>query len=154
MQLYYLNLKPILEFSFNSMGLFVGSWSPLVSHWLFCTQWKYVLPLVVHAEGSVWFDEGQSRFIEAKLKVASLDMPKWVSPSMNWYRTFFIQTSTLSPSMHRKLTKHGRSCMQNNHLPTKSFVELEDNSIVWYPPWWLIQVECGEGNLTYCRRFA
>jgi hypothetical protein len=32
--------------------------------------------------------------------------------------------------MHQKLTKHGRFCEQNNHLPTKSHVELKDNSNV------------------------
>jgi hypothetical protein len=32
--------------------------------------------------------------------------------------------------MHHKLTKHGRFCKQNNQLPTKTHVELKDNSIV------------------------
>jgi hypothetical protein len=41
---------------------------------------------------------------------------------------FFVQTSTLPPHMHQKLTKHGRFCKQNNQLPTKSHDELEDNS--------------------------
>ena len=31
--------------------------------------------------------------------------------------------------MHPKLTKHGKFCKQNNLLPTKTHVELEDNSI-------------------------
>jgi hypothetical protein len=30
--------------------------------------------------------------------------------------------------MHHKLTKHGRFCKQNNQLPTKTHVELKDNS--------------------------
>jgi hypothetical protein len=30
--------------------------------------------------------------------------------------------------MHQKLTKHGRFCKQHNQLPTKTHVELEDNS--------------------------
>jgi hypothetical protein len=38
---------------------------------------------------------------------------------------FFVQTSTLPPRMHQKLTKHGRFCKQNNQLPTKSHVELK-----------------------------
>jgi hypothetical protein len=33
--------------------------------------------------------------------------------------------------MHQKLTKHGRFCKQNNQLPTKTHVELKDNSIVF-----------------------
>ena len=40
----------------------------------------------------------------------------------------FSQTSTLLPSMHLKLTEHGRCCMQINELLTKSFVDLVDNS--------------------------
>ena len=27
-----------LELSFDSMGLSVGSWSPMIFHWLFCIQ--------------------------------------------------------------------------------------------------------------------
>jgi hypothetical protein len=34
--------------------------------------------------------------------------------------------------MHKKLTKHERFCKQINQLPTKSHVELEDNSIVMH----------------------
>ena len=47
---------------------------------------------------------------------------------MNQYRMFYLQTSTLPPRMHHKLTKHERFCKQNNQLPTKSNVELKDNS--------------------------
>jgi hypothetical protein len=47
---------------------------------------------------------------------------------MNQYRMFFVQTSTLPPHMHQKLTKHGKFYKQNNQLPTKSHVELKDNS--------------------------
>ena len=47
---------------------------------------------------------------------------------MNRYRMFFIETSTLTPSMHRKLTKDGKLCMQKNNLRTKTPVELKDNS--------------------------
>jgi hypothetical protein len=36
--------------------------------------------------------------------------------------------------MHHKLTKHGRFCKQNNQLPTKTHVELKDNSIVTLVP--------------------
>ena len=59
---------------------------------------------------------------------ASLGKPKWVWPSIIRCRMFYAQTSTPHPSMHRILTEHGRWCMQNNQLPTKSHVELEDNS--------------------------
>jgi hypothetical protein len=49
---------------------------------------------------------------------------------MNQYRKFYVQTPTLPPRMHQKLTKHGRFCKQNNQPPTKSHVELKNNSIV------------------------
>jgi hypothetical protein len=49
---------------------------------------------------------------------------------MNWYRMFYVQISTLPPHMHHKLTKHGRFWKQNNQLPTKTHVELKDNSNV------------------------
>jgi hypothetical protein len=66
----------------------------------------------------------------AKLILAPLGMPKRIWPSMNQYRIFFVQTSTLPPCMHQKLTKHGRFCKQNNQLPTRSHDELEDNDFV------------------------
>ena len=49
--------------------------------------------------------------LRAKLVLAPLGMPKWVWPSMNRYRMFYVQTSTLPPSMHGKLTEHGRCCI-------------------------------------------
>jgi hypothetical protein len=49
---------------------------------------------------------------------------------------FFIQTFTLPPRMHQKLTKHEIFCKQNNQLPTKSHVELQDNSNM-PGKWWL-----------------
>ena len=52
--------------------------------------------------------------LRAKLILAPLGMPKWVWPSMNPQRMFLVQTSTLPPSMDRKLTKRERWCMQNN----------------------------------------
>jgi hypothetical protein len=49
---------------------------------------------------------------------------------MNRYGMFYLQTSTLPLRMHHKPTKHGRFCKQNNQLPTKTHVELKDNSII------------------------
>ena len=51
---------------------------------------------------------------------------------MSQHRMFLVETSTLTPSMHRQLTIYGRYCMQDNQLLTKSHVELEDTSIVWF----------------------
>jgi hypothetical protein len=42
---------------------------------------------------------------------------------------FFVQTSTPTPSMHQK--SYWTWKVQNNQLPTKSLVELKDNSIVY-----------------------
>ena len=44
---------------------------------------------------------------------------------------FFVQTSSLPPNMHQKLTEHGGCFMQNNQLPTRSHVELEDTLFCW-----------------------
>jgi hypothetical protein len=53
---------------------------------------------------------------------------------MNRYRMFFVQTSTLPPRMHPKLTKHGKFCKQNNQLPIKSHDEVKNYSIVTLVP--------------------
>ena len=59
----------------------------------------------------------------ANLTLAPLGMPKWVWPSMNPYRTFFVQT------LHhlQAFTEHGRCCMQYNQLPTKCQFESRNN---------------------------
>jgi hypothetical protein len=41
-----------------------------------------------------------------------------------------LRAKLISPSMHQKFIDHGRYRMQNNPLPIKSHVELEDNSDV------------------------
>ena len=85
--------------------------------------------------GSVWsWMKSHLYFgsLRAKLILAPLDcMPKWIRPSMNRYGIFFVQTSTLPhPSMRCKHAKHGRCCMQDHELPTRSHVEFEDTSVV------------------------
>ena len=47
---------------------------------------------------------------------------------MNQYRMFLVQTSTPTPSMHRKPTEHGKYQVQNNQLLTKTWVESNHNS--------------------------
>jgi hypothetical protein len=69
---------------------------------------------------------------------------------MNRYRIFYLQTSTLPPRMHHKLTKHGRFCKQNNHLPTKTHVELKDNSIMSLRIESGDQCECSNPMPWYC----
>ena len=65
------------------------------------------------SEVHVNLDKEQSISVSrAKHMLAPLGMPKWVWPSMNQYKVFFVQTSTLLPlSIHQKFTKHGRCCM-------------------------------------------
>ena len=46
---------------------------------------------------------------------------------MNQYRMFFVQTSATTPSMHQKLTEHGKYYTQNNQLLTKTLHELTDH---------------------------
>ena len=66
-----------------------------------------------------------------------LDKPKWVWPVTNWHNKLFVPTSTPTPSMHKKLTKHGKFCLQNNQLPTTPAAELKGNSSV-SPSLWRI----------------
>jgi hypothetical protein len=118
-----------IELSFNSTWLLVGSWlfclqnlPCLVSFW--CMRGGYV----------VWRFEHRTFYIgswRVKLVLACQEVLKWVWSSMNWYRMFYVKTSTLPPRMHQKLTEHGKICKQNNQLPTKSHVELKDNSNIW-----------------------
>ena len=60
-------------------------------------------------------------------------MAELISPSLGmlkWHDIgyFFFQTSTLPPSMHRKLTGHRRCCGQSNQVFTTSHVDWEENS--------------------------
>ena len=59
--------------------------------------------------------------IRAKLFVST----SWhARMSLNQYRMFVMETSTLPPSMHQKLIKCGKCSMQTSKLPTRSFNEL------------------------------
>ena len=76
--------------------------------------------------GSVWIWIKSNFFgsLGVKLILAPLGMPNWVGPSMN-QNEFFVQTSTLPPRMHLKLTECRRYCMPFNKLRTKSHFELQ-----------------------------
>jgi hypothetical protein len=56
----------------------------------------------------------------------ALYFPKFDAKYLKWlvigayFRMIFVQTSQLTTNMHQKLTKHGKFCMQNNQLLTKS----------------------------------
>ena len=90
-----------IQLSYNSLGLSVRSLdtrSAISSH-LWCMLWRYCLKVN---------EEQPLGLLRAKLDSAPLGMLKRVQPSNNQYRMFFIQTSTLPPSIHHKLTEHGR----------------------------------------------
>ena len=93
--------------------------------WFFINNF---FPPVVHASEVMFEIEWLATHSGAKLILPPLKMQNWAWPSMNQYRMFFIQTSTLPPSMHQQFTKYRRCCMQINQLPTKGDVEWEDNS--------------------------
>ena len=59
--------------------------------------------------------------VRAKLILAPLAMPQCFQRSMNQYKLF--KPPTLPPSMHQKPTNDGKSCMQNDQIPTKRHVE-------------------------------
>ena len=50
-------------------------------------------------------------------------------------------TFTLPHRVHHELTEHERCCMQNNQLPTKGHVELEDDSVVVLPRYMICWVK-------------
>ena len=98
---------------------------PYDFQWLFCIQKQWFLYTRGPCLKVVFEFEWVATYfglLRAKLILAPLCMPKWVWPSMNRCRMVFVQNFPLPPSMH------GRCCMQNNQLLTKSHVELEDNS--------------------------
>jgi hypothetical protein len=75
----------------------------------------------------VWTKNILYRFMECQ---THFGMPRGAKMSLALHEPIYLQTSTLPPRMHHKLTKHGRFCKENNQLPTKTHVELKDNSIV------------------------
>ena len=78
-----------------------------------------------------------------------LGMPKRVPLLMNRYRMFFVQVSTPPPSMHQKLTEHGRCCIHNKQLLTKTYVALENNSNVQHLKTLRLFVLCDRALLTF-----
>ena len=81
---------------------------------------------------SMWMFERRTFYIGSlrfELILACQEVLRWERPPMNRCKIFFVQISTRTPSMHWKLTGYGKFCMQNKQLPTKSTVELKDNSI-------------------------
>jgi hypothetical protein len=122
------------RYSSNSMGFFFQSWSPMDFSLVALHTYSVSFHLRWMLGGSVWnwMKSNLLQFIEGhKLIWAPLGMLRWVWPSMYQYRMFFIQIQTLPPSMHSRFSEHGRCCMQNNQLLTKSLLSL----IILIPIW-------------------
>lgn len=68
----------------------------------------------------------------SKLVLVCLKVSNWAWSPINQYLMYF-QTTTSTLCMHQNLTKHGKSCIQNNQLPTEFSIELNDNSNVYLP---------------------
>ena len=114
------------------------SWRELVSFNFLLVVLHTVSIITKHLwcllRGIVWIWMKSYLFcsLRAKLSLAPSGIPKWVWLSMNRFRVFFVEISTLPPSMHSKLTQYGRCNLQNNQLRTKTHVELGDNYIEEY----------------------
>ena len=91
-------IGPRTELCLNSIGLFGGSWSSMISHCLFCIRNRktHPTPLVVYAEVVFQFEWRVTYYssLRAKLVWAPLGMPTLVWSSMNRYRMFPVQTPT------------------------------------------------------------
>ena len=109
-----------IKLSFNSTGGLIGSWLFCIQH--FPCSIRFWCMLGVRCGGVEWRPfyigsfEGNTHFGYAKRCQNEL------GPQMNQYRMLFVQI------MHQNLTEHGKCCMRNNQLPTKTPVELNDNS--------------------------
>ena len=100
-------------------GTFLLELVPWMLHWLFCIllsifSFHLWCMLVFEFEWRATYFSS----LRAKLVTASLGMPKWVWPSINWYSTFFIPTSALPASMHKNLPNmEGFVCKTTNSQP-------------------------------------
>ena len=91
----------LLELSFISTRIWVRSW-------LFCIQKSPFLVrfwCMVRVGEDLWTKNILYQFIQGHTYF-----------STSWH----AKMSMLSPSMHWRLTKHGKCCVQNNQLPIKS----------------------------------
>ena len=117
----------LVDVIFNSMGDFVGSWSPMISPLVVLNTKSIMFSHLWCMPGGdvwIWLKSNLFRFIEGQTHFSILS---------DQYRMFFclILHTTLKHTV-RRLTKHGRCCGQNNQLWTKRLVELkDDNSIVF-----------------------
>jgi hypothetical protein len=76
-----------------SMGIFIGSWSPMILCWLFCVQHQESLSSCgAYLEVVFEFEWIATYFslLRAALILVPPHMPKWVWPLINCYIMFFI----------------------------------------------------------------
>jgi hypothetical protein len=112
----------------------LNQWDPMIFRWFFCIRNQYFfchLWGLLGGHAWIWMKSNLFWSWLDKLTLGPLGMRKWLWPSIYQYRMFFMLTSALTPSMHRKCTKYGWCCMQNNQLVARVHVELEDNSTLW-----------------------
>ena len=62
----------------------------------------------------------------AHFNLAPLGMSNGVLPPMNQFKMFFVQASSPTPSMHQKLTEHGKCCMQKQPTSNQNFGWIKD----------------------------
>ena len=106
-QLYFFVVKLFL----NLMRLSIGSWSLWFSVGLFAYNINVFLStcgICLEVVSELEWRTTYFGSLKIKFSLAPLGMRNWVWASMNWDRMFLVQTSTLSPSIHWKLTEHGR----------------------------------------------
>ena len=133
----YQAMSSLWELSLKFNGTFRQEWAPYVfllfglqQYHQFLSTRVACLEVVFEFEcRATFFDffEGQAHFSSlwyAKICL-TLNEPVW-----DVFCSFFVQTSTLAPSMHWKLTEHGKGCTQNYQPPLKSLFELKDDSII------------------------
>lgn len=93
----------------------------MISYWLLWIQNRWLLSTCACSENVFDFQWKANYFIYSGPNFFSTSW--YARMSLNQYRMFVIETSTLPPSMYQKLIKCGRCSMQNNKLPTGSFIE-------------------------------
>lgn len=104
-------------------------------HELVCFAWQNSLFLVsfccILVVGVVvWTKNFLYRFIRGRTHLCTSWHDKMSLALMNQYREFFVQTSTPSPTMHRKLTELGKYCTSNSQpkLPLHQRISLREKS--------------------------
>lgn len=121
------------------LGLFVLYEFPLVVLCIISIKCWCILRGIVRIwkeNNMFWVIEGQTHFSISWHAKVSMMLKKMT------HKMFFYQTSTLLPSTMPWIhTEHGRCCIGNNHLLTKSHVELLNEFINKF--------ECGTWELSF-----